>query len=187
MKSLKTLANHTSQRNFGSVRHSNIRCMAYIMRIWAVRQVWHGDNMERVTQPENLLWRSCLGSFLSYSVLSAFCGVISTSIDRKDKKKAPEPVLEPPRYILQIPHPTSSRCFSALGFLTPLVWAQFSGRVSTLCTSYITNCPLVRGGRWNGTNRLLCWRWKARFPQRRQSVWDLVCLLLYGKAHSQNQ
>ena len=25
---------------------------------------------------------------------------------------------------------------------------------------------------------LLCWRWKARLPQRRQRVWDLVCRLL---------
>lgn len=30
-------------------------------------------------------------------------------------------------------------------------------------------------------HRLLCCLWKARLPQRRQSVWVFVCLLLHGE------
>jgi hypothetical protein len=82
-----------------------------------------------------------------------------------------------------MPHPPCAGGLSALGLLTPFIRSQLGCRVATLSAG----CER----RWISKSRrfemgiqdaLLCCLWKARFPQRRQSVWDFVCLLLYIEA-----
>jgi hypothetical protein len=50
----------------------------------------------------------------------------------KKSRNAPEAVLEPPGHVLQIAHPASAGCLSALCLLAPLIRAEFGCRVPAL-------------------------------------------------------
>ena len=93
----------------------------------------------------------------------------------------PEPILEPPRHILQVAHPAGAGGLAALGLLAPLVRACFGGGVSAGRTGYETSMTGLEFLERKEDDALLCCLWKARLPQRLQSVCDLVCLLLPGQ------
>ena len=90
------------------------------------------------------------------------------------KRDAPEAVLEPPRDGLEVAHPAGTSGLSALGLLSPLVRAELGRGVAALRAS----CDRQPSASFLPSRltiyTLLCCLWKARLPQRLQSVWVLV-------------
>ncbi len=90
-------------------------------------------------------------------------------------KESPETILEPSWHMLQVTHPPCTSRLSAFSLLTPLIWSDFCWGIAT----WRARCDGLKRILYNWQqNELLCCRWKARLPQRRQRVCDLVCLLL---------
>jgi hypothetical protein len=62
----------------------------------------------------------------------------------KTEFRSPETILEPPRYVFEVPHPAGPRRLSALRLLSPLVGTQFRTWVPTLRAFYTETKPRER-------------------------------------------
>lgn len=128
-------------------------------------------------------YASVVGLTLFFATVFSLCNGNNTYQTgqrvKRQRRSSPEAVLESPRHALEVLHPSCAGGLSTLGFLAPLVRAQLGRWVAALsaCCEESLNIDAQKI-RWNQI-ALLCCLWKARFPQRRQSVWDLVCLLLW--------
>ena len=70
-----------------------------------------------------------------FSLTSELRSVILYTTEFSD---IPEPILESPRYRLEVSHPSSTSSLSSLSLLAPLVRAQLGAGVAALGTSYKT-------------------------------------------------
>ena len=55
--------------------------------------------------------------------------------EKRDTKDIPKPILEPPRRILQVPHPAGTGGLSELGPLAPLIRPKLGRGEATGCVS----------------------------------------------------
>ena len=74
----------------------------------------------------------------------------------KKEIHVPEPILEPPRHILQVLHPAGTGGLAALGLLAPLVRPELGGGEAALGAGCIGYAMInIRLGNWKGRRTLV--------------------------------